>query len=104
MRQVLAVAGVLEAAVRHLGDQRDMRVDPHATEVQPLLIRMARLSPRPHADASPSSTPFAHRDRFVLAGEPLHGDHRAEDLSLHDLVVLPHPATPVGATKKPRSP
>src|SRR5213596_2046317 len=33
-RQVLAVAGGLEAAVRHLGHQRDVRVDPHAAEVQ----------------------------------------------------------------------
>src|ERR687893_283376 len=33
-RQVLAVAGVLEAAVRHLGDERDVRVDPHAAEVE----------------------------------------------------------------------
>jgi Helix-turn-helix domain len=33
--QVLAVAGLLEAAVRHLGHQRDVGVDPHAAEVQP---------------------------------------------------------------------
>jgi hypothetical protein len=33
--EVLAVAGVLEAAVGHLGDERDVRVDPHASEVQP---------------------------------------------------------------------
>src|SRR3984885_358991 len=34
--QVLAVAGVLEAAVRHLGDDRDVGVDPYRAEVQPL--------------------------------------------------------------------
>src|ERR1700759_4721905 len=34
--QVLAVAGVLEAAVRHLGHDRDVGVDPHRTEVQAL--------------------------------------------------------------------
>src|SRR5215469_384588 len=34
-RQVLAVPGALEATVRHLGDQRDVRVDPDAAEVQP---------------------------------------------------------------------
>src|SRR5699024_5803965 len=34
-RQVLAVSGVLEAPVRHLGDERDVAVDPHAPEVQP---------------------------------------------------------------------
>ena len=33
-RQVLAVAGVLEAAVRHLGDERDVAVDPDAAEVE----------------------------------------------------------------------
>src|ERR1700733_1741390 len=32
--QVLAVTRVLEATVRHLGDQRDVGVDPHAAEVQ----------------------------------------------------------------------
>src|ERR1035437_7149963 len=34
-RQVLAVTGVLEAAVRHLGDQREGGFDPEAAEVQP---------------------------------------------------------------------
>src|SRR4051794_11849532 len=33
-RQVLPVAGVLEAAVRHLGHDRDVRVDPDAAEVE----------------------------------------------------------------------
>src|SRR5690606_41925268 len=33
-RQVLAVPRVLEAAVRHLRDERDVRVDPHDPEVQ----------------------------------------------------------------------
>src|SRR5690349_22016560 len=32
-RQVLAVAGLLEPAVRHLGHQRDVAVDPHAAGV-----------------------------------------------------------------------
>src|SRR5688500_5194718 len=35
-RKVLAVAGLLEAAVRHLGDERDVVVDPHAAEPQRL--------------------------------------------------------------------
>src|SRR5919199_3619581 len=35
-RQVLAVPGVLESAVRHLRDQRDVAVDPDAAEVEPL--------------------------------------------------------------------
>src|SRR3954447_21407185 len=33
-RQVLAVAGVLEAAVRHLGHDRDVGVDPYRAEVE----------------------------------------------------------------------
>src|SRR6478752_7056750 len=33
-REVLSVAGVLEAAVWHLRDERDVRVDPHRTEVE----------------------------------------------------------------------
>src|SRR5579875_404995 len=33
-RQVLAIARMLEAAVRHLRHQRDVRVDPHAAEVE----------------------------------------------------------------------
>src|SRR6478609_11386268 len=33
--EVLAVAGVLEAAVRHLGDERDVGVDPDSAEVEP---------------------------------------------------------------------
>src|SRR3954451_6007888 len=33
-RQVLAVAGFLEAAVGHLGDDRDVVVDPDAAEVE----------------------------------------------------------------------
>src|SRR3954468_1886992 len=34
-REILAVARVLEAAVRHLGDERDVRVDPDTAEVEP---------------------------------------------------------------------
>src|SRR5919109_1986747 len=34
-REVLAVPRLLEAAVRHLRDQRDVGVDPYRAEVQP---------------------------------------------------------------------
>src|SRR3954452_9227623 len=34
-RKVLAVSGVAVAAVRHLRDERQMRVDPDRAEVQP---------------------------------------------------------------------
>src|SRR3712207_9354852 len=33
--EVLALAGVLKSAVRHLGDEGDVGVDPDAPEVQP---------------------------------------------------------------------
>src|SRR6185437_14244431 len=33
--KVLTVTGVLETTVRHLGDERYVRVDPDAAEVQP---------------------------------------------------------------------
>ena len=36
LREVLAVARVLEATVGHLRDHRDVGVDPHAAEVQVL--------------------------------------------------------------------
>src|SRR3712207_8981321 len=48
--QVLAVAGLLEAAVRHLRHQRDVAVDPDAAEVEP--PRHPQRPPvvlRPHA-------------------------------------------------------
>jgi len=38
-RQILTVPGVLEAAVRHLGDERDVGVDPDGAEVQPPCTR-----------------------------------------------------------------
>ena len=62
-RQVLAVAGVLEPAVRHLGHERDVAVDPHAAEVE---ARGSSASPgrgpsSTPSDASPYSTPLAQR-------------------------------------------
>ena len=35
-RQILAIAGALEATVRHLGNDRDMGIDPDASEVKGL--------------------------------------------------------------------
>src|SRR5436309_2988514 len=32
--EILAIAGLLEAAMGHLGDERDVVVDPHAAEAQ----------------------------------------------------------------------
>ena len=50
-RQVLAVARLLVATVGHLGDERDVGVDPHATEVE-------RASTCASPDRSPWSTPM----------------------------------------------
>src|SRR3954451_2778361 len=90
--QVLAVAGVLEAAVRHLGHDRDVSVDPHRAEVQPLgHPHRAAVVPGPHAGGQAVLDAVGPADRLVLVGEPLDGDDRAEDLVLDHLVVLPQP-------------
>ena len=62
-RQVLAVAGVLEPAVRHLGDERDVGVDPHARRSRAAWpSRIARPWSVVHTlDARPYSTPLAQR-------------------------------------------
>ena len=52
-------------------------------------IRAARPTLPVHTeDASAYSTPVGEPDRLVLVAELLRGDHRAEDLGLHQLVVL----------------
>src|SRR3954453_16401047 len=48
--QVLAVAGVLEAAVRHLRDERDVGVDPDHAEVE-----LARHAERPRVVLGPDA-------------------------------------------------
>src|SRR5919106_5828778 len=47
--QVLAVARLLEAAVRHLRDERDVVVDPHGAELE-LASRVERASDVPRED------------------------------------------------------
>src|SRR5215470_14883222 len=91
-RQVLAVPGALEAAVRHLGDERDVRVDPDAAEVQPSCHpHRAPVVGRPDRRRKPVLGPVGPGDRLVLVGELLHGDDGAEHLVLNDLVVLLKP-------------
>ena len=87
--QVLAVAGLLEAAVGHLGDERDVVVDPHAAEAQRLgdAQRAADVA-RPHRGGEAVAGRVGPRDRLLLVAEALHGDDRAEDLALDHLVVL----------------
>src|SRR4051812_4019420 len=90
--QVLAVAGVLESAVRHLGHDRDVGIDPHGAEVQALgHPHSAAVVLRPDARGQPVLDAVGPADRLVLVGEPLHGDDRAEDLVLDHLVVLLQP-------------
>src|SRR6478736_9664119 len=88
-RQVLAVAGVLEAAMWHLGDQRDVAVDPDAPEVQALgHAHGAPVVLGPHARRQPVLHAVGPADGLVLVAERLHGDDRPEDLVLDHLVVL----------------
>ncbi len=98
--QVLAVAGVLEAAVRHLGHDRDVGVDPHRAEVQALgHPHGAAVVLCPHARGQPVLDTVGPPDRLVLVGEPLDGDDRAEDLVLDHLVVLLQPGDDGGGVQ-----
>src|SRR5829696_8932657 len=88
-RQVLAVARLLVATVRHLGDERDVAVDPDAAEVEP--PRHPHRAPvvlGPDARGEPVRHAVRPLDRLVLVVEALHGDDGAEDLVLDHLVVL----------------
>ena len=44
---------------------------------------------RPHRGGQAVAGGVGPLDRLLLVGEALHGDHRAEDLALDHLVVLP---------------
>src|SRR4051812_14887847 len=88
-RQVLAVARLLEPAVRHLRRERDVVVDPHGPEPQRVGdAQGAAHVARPHGRREAVRRPVAPGDRLVLVGELLDGDDRAEDLALDHLVVL----------------
>src|SRR3954465_8807909 len=89
-REVLAVAGVAEAAVRHLGHERQVGVDPHRAEVEaPGHPHGAAVVARPDAGAQAVPDVVGPAGGGVLVGELLNGDDRAEDLVLDHLVVLP---------------
>src|SRR6185295_3248524 len=87
--KILAVAGLLEAAVRHLGDERDVVVDPDAAELERVgdSHRAADVT-RPHRGRQPVAGPVRPLDCLRLVRERLHRDHRAEDLVLDHLVPL----------------
>src|SRR3954454_5197314 len=89
-REVLAVAGLLVAAVRHLADERDVVVDPHAAEAQPVgdAQRAADVT-GPHRGGQAVWRAVGPGDGLVLVAELLDGDDRAEDLALDHVVVLP---------------
>src|SRR2546421_2750274 len=89
-RQVLAVPGVLEPPVRHLGDERDVGVDPYGAEVQlPGHPHGPAVVAGPDARGQAVLHPVRPAHRLFLGAERLHGDDRAEDLFLDHLVVLP---------------
>src|SRR5699024_625496 len=77
-RQVLAMAGLLETAVRHLRDEWDVAVDPHAAEVQSTAHphRPTEVL-RPHTRGETVVDAIGPRRGLVLVRELLHRDHRA---------------------------
>src|SRR5690606_33327794 len=87
--EVLTVAGVLEAAVRHLRDDRDVGVDQHAAEVEAARDPQgARVVLRPHAGSQAVLHRVGPGHGRVLVVEALDGDDRAEDLVGDHLVAL----------------
>src|SRR5437868_14638564 len=87
--QVLAVARLLVAAMRHLADERNVVVDPDRSELElPSGVQRPTDVARPHGSCKSIVDVVGPRDRLVVVREPLHGDDRAEDLALDDLVLL----------------
>src|SRR5215217_6952877 len=87
--EVLAVAGVLETAVGHLGDQGDVGVDPDAAEVEGAgHAHGAAVVTGPDAGGEAVLDAVGPGEGLVLVVEALDGDDRAEDLLLDHLVVL----------------
>src|SRR3954462_3257706 len=83
-RHVLAVAGLLVAAVRQLrGEWQEMVVDPHAAELE--LPRRVHRTPDvacPDRRREPVPDVVRPADRLVVLRELLHGDYGPEDLAL----------------------
>src|SRR4051794_19417700 len=86
---VLAVTGLLEAAVRHLRDQREVVVDPDGAE----LDRLGDAHPfrdvaRPDRCGEAEAHVVGPCDRLLFVAEVLDADDGAEDLVLDDLAAL----------------
>src|SRR3954452_4385064 len=91
-RQVLAVARLLVAAVRHLGGEGDVGVDPDTTESQGLRDpQRAAHVPFPYGRRKSVSGSVGPLYGLRLVVERLNGDDRTEDLVLDHLVVLLEP-------------
>src|SRR5215207_10679439 len=68
--EVLAVARELVAAVGHLGHERDVAVDPHAAEVEPLgHPERAAVVLGPHARGERERNSVGPADRLLLVAE-----------------------------------
>src|SRR4051794_31062517 len=88
-REILAIAGALEAAVGHLGDERDVRVDPDAAEVEPARdAHGTAVIRRPDRRREAVLDAVGPLHGLVLVAERLHRDDRPEDLVLDQVVVL----------------
>src|SRR5215211_520312 len=101
-REVFAVAGVLEATVGHLRDERDVGVDPHAPEVEPpayphrpAVVRGEDAGGEAVLDA------VGPPHRLVLVREGLDGYDGAEDLVLGCFVILPETRDHGGGVEEP---
>jgi hypothetical protein len=88
-RHVLAVAGVPEAAVWHLGDPADVVVDPDRTEPQcPRRPEGPAHVPGPHRGGEPVGHIVGPAQRLFVVLEALDGDNGPEDFFLDDLAPL----------------
>src|SRR4051794_27916470 len=86
--QVLAIAGLLETSMRHLGDLAHVVVDPNHSEPQ-LAGNPEGASDisRPDRGRKPVLRRVRPLDYLLLVTEWLNGEHGAEDLLLDHLAV-----------------
>src|SRR5690349_19598296 len=83
---------MFEAAVWHLRDEGDVRVDPYRAEVeQPRHAHGSAMVLRPDARRKPVPDGVCPAYGRFFGVEPLKGDDRTEDLVLDHLVGLAEP-------------